>query len=183
MNLIDPPTGAVWGQFNDRKIQSKSVKKMALDFQSDLDNCTDRTTIDIAVKKEWLSKSCKFHRTVDGMKINDVSQLKFTAQGAKEIRDNNLWVLGGHHRREALIVYITKKKEQLANAEKERSKIEGQNGASQEPGSDVPANGATEKELDEKIMKLEADITMGSLWVVRVYDRGESIHGSVNGAN
>ena len=73
---------------------------------SGVNNCTDSTAIDIAVKQEWVANLAEKCNTVEGKSINKVPEIRFTDKGMKEINPENLWVLGGNHWQIALTHYL-----------------------------------------------------------------------------
>jgi hypothetical protein len=173
MKLFEPPAGAHWGQFNDRPVDGKAVKELVSDFERLVDNCTDGTAIDIAVKKAWLDPGVVLHKTVEGMRIAEVHELKFTEAGQAAIAPDNLWILGGNHRREAVQVYVNEKKRERDVAKK---RLESHGGKSKSVGGGGDEEGSATRELEElkaAVKKLEEAIAKASVWVVKVYDRGE----------
>ena len=175
MALFDPPQEARWGKYNDRQVDEKAVKELVAAFQKNLDNCTEGTAIDIAVRPGWLEDRGKLHESVEGKRIGEVNALTFNEEGKNAIKKELLVVLGGNHRCHAVRNYVTSlkkereglKKEQQAATKKGKTSggnIEDEGGAPQEEG---------EEDMTTLIMKLDEDIETASQWVVRVYDRGE----------
>ncbi|KAH9022645.1 hypothetical protein EDB85DRAFT_1895168 [Lactarius pseudohatsudake] len=175
MDIVNPPQGAHWGRFNDRKLNNEWVDELAIQFQSNLDNCTDESAIEVAVKIEWLKDVTKVHQTVDGKAIEDVSAIEFTDEGKTAIANNNLWALGGNHRREALILYVSAQREELEEKRKEFNRVEEE---SKKPTQARlgPAKGAAVERQDieayKKLLKaLEDKIENAGYWVIKLYDR------------
>jgi hypothetical protein len=164
MNLFRPPPGAFWGHFNDRRLDSKWADQLAGNFTGHLDNCVDDKAIPVAIKKEWLKDAGKLLGTVAGLLIKDVPVMEFTEEAKEEVAKDNIWALGGNHRREALTVYINRKLEACTakQAELERISLDG------EDGKDSDTLGALRRDIEI----LEAEITASTHWVVIVYDRG-----------
>lgn len=54
MNLYEPPAGATWGVYNDRKIKDAWVKRLYTDFHRSYDNCTEEDCLEVGIKLEWL---------------------------------------------------------------------------------------------------------------------------------
>jgi hypothetical protein len=171
LDIVNPPRGAYWGKFNDRQLKDEWVNKLAEDFNSKLDNCTDGTAIEVAVKKEWLKDVNKIHRTVEGLTIQEVEVMDFTEEGKREIAMNNLWMLGGNHRRAALTLYLTSKRQELEETQKQIGtiKAEKRQGVEGTEEQDIAS-------LKMEVEKLEDKIKTSTHWVVKLYDKGRSIH-------
>lgn len=163
MNLLEPPQGAHWGEFNDRKVDNKWVARLAAGFLSHLDNCTDETAIELAVKKEWLKDASKALKTVEGREMKDICAMEFTAEGLQAISNNNLWILGGNHRRAALRVYMNEKVKALQQARAESEALEAEGDAKK----------GEQEEAKKRIGRVAEEIDAASQWVVKLYDRGE----------
>jgi hypothetical protein len=54
MKMNPPSDGTYWGKFNDCVIEKKWVNTLVTDFEQDLNNCVEDTTMDIVVYKKWL---------------------------------------------------------------------------------------------------------------------------------
>jgi hypothetical protein len=106
INIVDPPEGSVWGHFNDRVVNKSWVTNLARSFREKIRNCKDRYRMDIAVRRSWVENlaEAKRFKEVTGVGIANVPELKLTAAGKKEILEQDLWFMGGNHRRVALIV-------------------------------------------------------------------------------
>jgi hypothetical protein len=166
MSLTDPPRGAYWGAFNDRKVDRVWVNQLADKFEERMDNCTDATAIEAAVKKSWLKNANQLVSSVEGRSIQAIPLMEFTDEGIKAIGNKNLWMLGGNHRREAVIQYITEKTRTLEDVKKqvqEREEAEG------EPEGDERDELDTLKGMAKH---LEEILETSSLWAIRLYDRG-----------
>jgi hypothetical protein len=160
INILSPPKGTIWGAFNDRKLNDDAVNKLVAGFKADLENCTDKTAIDVAMRKSWLKDGVidKAAKSVEGLKIEDVCKVELNAKGEIEMQDDSLWMLGGNHRRAALALYVKEKKADIEKAQREIAKAD-------KKGSDERAMAAI-KELEDKVEK-------ASWWAIKVYDRGE----------
>ena len=175
MELFEPPAGAKWGMYNDRKVEDKAVKKLVEAYKGLVDNCTEGTAIDVAVRRGWLEEAASFHSTVEGMRIGEVNELKFSAAGEAVMKQEHLVMLGGNHRREAVMVYVGEKKKKREEIAK---KLEVGGGKGKKSGrGGAKEGGRTQEDVDEEmkrmVRKLDADIAKASRWVVRVYDRGK----------
>lgn len=169
MNLLEPPEGAHWGEFNDRKVDPDWVSTLLKSFENNLDNCTDQTAVEAAVKKSWLKNPDQIIPSVEGKLIQSIPKLEFTDEGKTAILPKNLWMLGGNHRREALIQLVTKWKAQLKEKRKQIGKME----AEEQSGIGGTIDDEEELEsLQKSTKKLEELIRSSSVWVVRLYDRG-----------
>ena len=54
MKMNPPSDGTYWGKFNDCVIEKKWVNTLVTDFEQDLNNCVEDTTMDIVVYRKWL---------------------------------------------------------------------------------------------------------------------------------
>ncbi len=113
MNIVRPPNGTIWGKFNNRPLNMTWVKSMADSFVNTIDNCVDNSSMDLALDPKWLVDLNVILRTVEGLKIRDVPVLKFNDEGLLAIKNDNLWVLGGNHRRISLTRYIDRMRMEL----------------------------------------------------------------------
>ncbi len=169
MNIVKPPQGAYWGRFNDRQIDKSWVNKLLEAFNDNLDNFADRTAIEVVVKKEWLKNASEVVESVDGKSIGTVAMIKFTDEGQQAIAKDNLWVLGGNHRRRALVEYVTTKTKELDVMKKQIRDME----AAAKPG---PQGGEEDGQnldaLKRAAKRQEELIDASSLWAIRLYDRG-----------
>jgi hypothetical protein len=171
MNLYDPPKGAFWGEFNDRPLNQDHVATLVRDFGARLDNCEDKTALDAAVKREWVKNIENAIETADGTTINDVPLMELTEEGLSMIEPNNLWILGGNHRRMALIQHVADLKKALADTVANLDKIEVER---KELEGDIAGKLDQEVErLTEKTKVLGKRIESSCKWVIRLYDRGK----------
>lgn len=97
---------------------------------------------------------------VNGVGIKNVPVMEFTDEGHEAIRPDQLIMLGGNHRREAVHQYVDQLKTQLQSEEKAMKAKEGEKGAEYEM-------------LRERVQTLRDDIEQYQYWVVRIYDTGE----------
>jgi hypothetical protein len=175
LNVVNPPPGAVWGTFNNRIVDTKWVDKMAESFDFHLDNCTDQNSMDITLDPDWLFDQSAFISVIEGLLMDDVPPLKFTKQGEVEIKNNNLWMLSGNHRRLALGQYVAKMKAEVESAKEIiRSLKEGKTEGEMAKLDDAAKNKLTQAE--EIIKKVAPKILKSSMWSVRVYNRGAWYH-------
>lgn len=174
MPLYEPLEGAHWGQFNDRPLVSRAVKDLVNSFKLNIDNCTEKTTIDVVVRKSWLKEDISFHTSVEGLRIHDINNLVFTEEGALAAIKEQLWVLGGNHRREAVKEYVESKKKEKQSIIKgleAKAKNKTDKGSEGEPADE--SQWQDDEEAVRTIARLDANIAKGSRWAIRVYDRGE----------
>lgn len=148
MDVLNPPTGSVWGEFNDRTVSGESIKKLKNKFLTDLANCDEETAMFVGVKKAWVSNLEDAKREIDGMYIEELPLLQLTAAGENSILLEKLWFFSGNHRRTALQEIVDDLKKGL--------------------GEDGTGLMLKEKERDE----LKAKIEKSSRWAVKLYDRG-----------
>ncbi|KAH9048595.1 hypothetical protein EDB83DRAFT_2522862 [Lactarius deliciosus] len=163
INIVDPPEGAFWGKFNDRKVDEQWVNNLVTSFTENLENCTDVTAIEVAVKKTWVKNLDSIMSTVDRHQLSEVPDIEFTDEGKEAIARGNLWMLGGNHRRKALTKYRKMKSEELKTMKNQVGKME----------TEALADEAR-KELDtakKAVKRLEETVAASSTWVIRLYDR------------
>lgn len=171
LNVVEPPKGTFWGHFNDRILDDKWVNDLGESFKTNLESCTDGTAMEVAIMKEWLTDSClnSMATSVDGKTIQSLQVMEFTEVGKLAILNNNLWMLGGNHRRTALGQFVANKRKELERMKKEISKME----AEAKPGAQGPAEDEQGPDAAKKAAnQVEEFIKVSSMWAVRVYDRG-----------
>lgn len=172
MDIVDPPDGAFWGKFNNRVLDQSWVKNLTETFATNLDNCTMQTAVDVAIDPEWLQDKTTILRTVEGLDIEEVPKMMFSAEGSRAIKKNNLWMLGGNHRRVALTALRDKMAEDI---EEMNNAIESVEEEVRERGEQILTDEQRENldHLKEEVLHLEGRLNSSSMWVVRLYDRGE----------
>ena len=171
MNLVNPPSGAFWGKFNNRAVSEEWVQSLHNSFVKEMDNCADDHSIDVVLDPAWLANPDALLQSIDGMKIEDVPEISFTGTGAAMIKKNNLWMLSGNHRRFALARYIKTLKDNLDVANETIAEIIGNKSPDQVAnlgeGPMVRLKGAQKNRK-----RFEARLKTCSFWTIRVYDRG-----------
>jgi hypothetical protein len=169
INLSSPPKGLFWGEFNDRRLDTRAVNRLLTRFRGNLDNCSENSAMDLAVRQEWLRPGVEFKATADGVAIADMTEIEFTDAGAMAMKKDELWMLGGNHRRKALSLYMAEKAKELEGVKKALATQE----EVEEGGGGTTETEAEIKGLRTRMEMLEGEIEKGTFWVVRVYDRGE----------
>lgn len=174
MDVVQPPTGASWGKFNNRAINDDWVKKLSTSFEDSLDSCTDQTSMDVALDPEWLENRTSIVPSVEGLNIDDVPQIRFNPTGSAAIQRNNLWMLSGNHRRLAVVKYVMQLQKELDDANAAIDEITTKQNTDDQV--DDSFNGAENrlKEAQDLVSSLEAKIKTSRFWTVRIYDRGTS---------
>ncbi|KAH9025765.1 hypothetical protein EDB84DRAFT_1563963 [Lactarius hengduanensis] len=99
--------------------------------------------------------------SVEGKNVKTVAKIEFTSQGKEEIGSDNLWILGGNHRRQALLRHLEGRQKVLDKLKNQLAKKEGKGGEDDEEVE------AMRKDVREK----GEEISTNSLWAVRLYDR------------
>jgi hypothetical protein len=186
MNLVTPPDGAFWGKFNDRVLVDSWVDDLVNVFKGGLDHTADENAINVAVKREWvegLDKEnidgfLKANAHSEGKDIEEVPEVKFTPLGLKEIKNRNLWMLGGNHRREAMKIIAEGLSKEIEEERKVLAKLKREN----QEGDEVGIKNAEISATEEKLQKLEQKLSKMSKWAVRLFDRGEQRGGSAGAA-
>jgi hypothetical protein len=162
MNILSPPVGTIWGEFNDRRLEHGAVKKLLRDFRGDLENSTDDYAIEVAIRHSWLKvregseKGSEYDDTVEGKTIDKVKRLELNETDAEAIAEQKIWMLGGNHRRAALELLVEEKKDKLEQQKKKTTTSED-----------------AKRELEDKVKELEQEVERASHWAIKVYDRGE----------
>jgi hypothetical protein len=162
INLYNPPPEATWGHHNDRKISTTWVETMVNAFKQRCSNCNEESCIEIAIRPEWLENRDKILAKVNGMNIKDVPVMKFTEEGKAAISPDNLIMLGGNHRREALHAYVDWLQKQIQSDEQV---LKGK-GADGEAGKDIDV-------LKSRVKLMKEMAKESCFWAVKIYDRGE----------
>jgi len=178
MDVVDPPEGAVWGRWNDRVVKQDFVDGLAKQFELHVENCVEEFAIDVAVRPSWLDQSVKMASHVDGEVIQDVPTIMLSAAGVEAIRGGELlWVLGGNHRRLALMKCIANMREELVkNAERVADVKEGKFKFKGE-GDKEAEKAKMLKKLDTRAAFLERRLdSVSTEWVIRLYNRGAFLH-------
>ncbi len=168
MDIINPPDGTIWGKFNNRALNDTWIKSMSENFATTIDNCIDSCSMEVAIDPSWLVDSDSILKSVEGLTIDKVPVMKFTPQGEMAIKNNNLWMLGGNHRRVALIKYIQSMKDRVALSKEAIATIKKDKADKDVEDSDP--------ELEDSVKELEDKIASSRMWTVKVYDRGASFH-------
>ena len=171
MNLVNPPNGAFWGKFNNRAVSEEWVQSLHTSFIKEMDNCTDDHSIDMVLDPAWLANPDALLQSIDGMKIEDVSEISFTVAGAAMIKKNNLWMLSGNHHHFVLVRYIKMLKDNLDVTNETIAEIIANKSPDQVAnlgeGPMVRLKGAQKNRK-----RFEARLITCSFWTIRVYDRG-----------
>ena len=180
MDVYRPVEGAIWGHFNFRNYVDDWVDKLSAMYEHTLRSCTNDTAMSAAVKIGWLANADELLSSVDGKKIQDVPIMKFTEEGAAAIKDNNLWMLSGNHRRQALTIFLDKVRDQQEELKERilKLKTEIRNSSEDEPIKKEEVIVATQKvkTLDEKIER-------SCMWVIKIYDIGMLLYKGDEGAD
>jgi len=172
MHIIDPPEGAVWGIFNNRVVDHPWIKSMSETFVNNLDCCTDSHSMDAALDPAWLVDPTTVLSTVEGLKVEEVPVMTFTPEAKLHLKKNKcLWMLGGNHRRLALIKYIEKLQAEAAQTKVGIEKVIG--GKSDVDISNMdPDQISMIRDAQRTVKRLEEKIATTGLWPIKVYDRG-----------
>ena len=182
MNIVVPPEGSIWGHFNDRVVNTAWVVTLARSFHHKIHNCENKFRMDIAVRRSWVKNiaSAKKFEDVTGMQIADVPELELTATGKREIIDQDLWFMGGNHRRLALIWYVSLLKKELQILENQLSTEDVAMGRSSAPAISGVGAASTSGDtpmttLQIRVRDLKLVIEESCMWTVGIYDRGAPI--------
>ncbi|KAH8984063.1 hypothetical protein EDB86DRAFT_2833632 [Lactarius hatsudake] len=99
--------------------------------------------------------------SVEGKNVTTVPKIEFTEQAKEEIGTDNLWILGGNHRRQALLKYLEGRQKALDKMKMQVSKKEAKGGDDEEEV----------EEMRKEVRMMEEKIATDSMWAVRLYDR------------
>ena len=170
INVMSPPTGTQWGQFNDRVYRPDWIKSLVEQYSYQLKNCTDSTAMTGAVRRSWVKNLDEAVDSVhNGGHIDKIPLLELTAEGVKAAKAEGLWMFSGNHRRHALEIFLDGEREKLAVLDAKVAKLhEKQLAAGASYVVDV-----REQAYATEAKKLRAAIEKNSHWAVRIYDRGE----------
>ncbi len=169
MNIYKPPEYARWGAYNDRKINTVWVKRLVADFQQRYNNCSEATCIEVAIRPEWLKKREDVRAVIDGRRIKTIPLLELSEAGEKAMKTEQLIMLGGNHRREAVQIYVEWLEREIQTVEAALKKKE------EGVGAVFVGEGAEEVEKLKEKLKGQKEMSEGvRFWAVRLYDRGES---------
>jgi hypothetical protein len=160
MDLYEPPSEATWGRYNDRKVNHMWVMQLVEDFKREYGNCSEKDSIELAIKPEWLKNLDEVPKAIDGLGIEEVPQMEFTEEGLAAISPDNLVMLGGNHRRKAVHIYVDWLKSQI-QVEEKRLKTKESEGA----------DGV--RALSAKIKEMKEEMDLSCFWAVQIYDLGE----------
>ena len=173
MDIVTPPDGARWGQFNDRRVDTAWVLKLFHEFQGVLDNCIDATTIDVVVKRWWVGNLPKTYderlQRVESVPKESVPLVEFTPEGIAEMPVEGLWMMGGNHRREALKLYVEDPEKKLDEAKDQASRFRKEGN---DEGGDIITSSAEAERAQLIAQEYEKKIAQSHLWVVNLYDKG-----------
>jgi hypothetical protein len=169
INLIHPPKGSHWGQFNDRPIELPWIAGLVNDFKEEfVDNCSTLRAIEVGVKPAWLTiKVGDIPNTSEGLTMDKIPMLELSAVGKTEVLPENLWFFGGNHRREALKQYLEELGKDVKALEEDVTKVLKEQSEEFQNDKEITGN------KTERIAKvLKEKIAREEMWVVRLYDRG-----------
>ena len=173
LDIVTPPEGARWGQFNDRRVDNAWVLKLFHDFQAVLDNCVDATTIDVIVKRRWVANLPETYagrlQRVESVDAEQVPMVEFTPEGVAEMPVEGLWMMGGNHRRAALKMYVDDLEVKFEVAKEQASRLRRE---ANEGGNILGTSAAAEK-AQQTAQEYEKRIARSRLWVVNLYDKGK----------
>jgi hypothetical protein len=172
LNIVNPPAGTYWGRFNNRTISHKWVDELYDSFAKSIDYCLEANTMDVALDPKWITIGKeKMMPRLGGLDIEDLPLIAFTREGAEAIKNNNLWVLSGNHRRLAILKYVKHLNEKLQHAKERMEEITGK-----KTEVELANMGENAKQQLTAVRKhvemIEEKIEQSSYWTVKVYDRG-----------
>ena len=172
MKMYEPRPEATWGRYNDRVISKPWVATLVRHFGTNMDNCTTDDAIDMAVDLSWIQNIKAVLKTVNGKTIAKVPEIEFTSEGLKAIKPDNLIMLGGNHRRLAVKDFVDELKSQL---EREKASLKAKEGELSKTDEFAGELTNEVQVLKQKVDVLEGRIKTSQHWVVRLFDKGESL--------
>jgi hypothetical protein len=169
MDIVNLPKGAKWGHFNDRRVDRKWVRDLVVKFKGNFEHRDDVKVIPVVVRRSWLdlAEGAMGLPKADGVPLEDIPLVKFTAVGLQEIEREGLWMMGGNHRQLALNIWVGEMKKELKILTDRAGKIQADGN---DTGNTLATSAATEKIL-MKARALEEKITKSCLWLVILHDR------------
>lgn len=170
MDIVDPPKGAFWGKYNDRRLQMAWVNDLAEKFKANLDSCSNLTAIEVAVRQPWVKNLDQAVKSAARLTTITLPRVEFTELGLEEIANDNLWVLGGNHRREALKKFTREMSGKIQSNSKAIGRLEAQRnrqGEDSEREQDL-------KDLKDKNKELVDVLSHAPRWAIHLYDRGKN---------
>lgn len=185
INVVDPPEGSVWGHFNDRAVNQAWVIGLLKSFQDEIGNCDNKFRMDIVVKRSWVDnlKEAEQYPDVTGMRITELPELKLTDTGKQEILEEELWFMGGNHRRLALIWYVGLLKNELQKLEEQLAAEDVSMGRTSALATFADASGTASTSAPTQMTPLQLEvrnkkqqIEESCMWMVGLYDRGAQIN-------
>lgn len=172
MNIVDPPVGTIWGKFNNRPVDHNWVDSLSKAFEARLDNCTSESLMDVALDPDWLvDRGIMKTETIEGRRIEELPCMELSPEGVVAVKTKELWMLGGHHRRIALMKHIDKMKETV----KAKKKVieEMSQGKTDDEIARMGEDAAMKlRGAKENVKALMEKIERSSVWAIKVYDRG-----------
>ena len=118
--------------------------------------------IGVVVQREWLEEAVSFCSIVEGIRIGEVNELKFSAAGEARMEQEHLVRLRCNHQHEAVMVYVGEKKKKHEKISKE---LEVGRGKGKKRGG-AKEGGRTQEDMGEEmkrmVRKLDVDITKAS---------------------
>lgn len=190
MDVIRPPRGAIWGRWNNRFIQPGWVTGLVNAFKARFDNCVDDRSMAAVVDPAWLARPVPvpdpknpdaavevkepWWVTVQGFWIDDVPVIKFTPGGLEAIKDDNLWILGGNHRRHALNRFLIVQQEEVGKLEAEIADMRKKN----EEGGPDGMVGLLTDDISAKskvLSKKKEELLVRKKWPLLLYNRSTYI--------
>ncbi|KAF8269520.1 hypothetical protein EI94DRAFT_1699437 [Lactarius quietus] len=158
-----PSEGTYWGKFNNQPLSKLMISELVAGFHKMVNNSTDQTVLDVVMKKNCLMDLKSFQQLVKGMSINQVMELRLSEAGVAETKNDNIWMLRGHHRHQALQIYAKEKERMIAEVKKKLAALS--------HGKDDEDTEGKREELEDKIVKEKGKIAAGKKWAVRVYNQ------------
>jgi hypothetical protein len=170
MDIVNVPKGAKWGHYNDRRVDHKWVRELVVKFKACYEHLDDEKVIPVVVRKSWieLPEGGRGLLMANGVPLNEIPVVKFTAVGLQEIEREGLWMMGGNHRQLALNIWVGEMKKELKVFTDRAGKLLAKGN---ETGDTLAASAAAETNM-KKAKNLEDKIARSSQWLVSLYDRG-----------
>ena len=128
--------------------------------------------MDVALNPDWLvDRGVMKTKMIKGRRIEELPCMELSLEGVVAVKTKELWMLGGHHWRIALMKHIDKMKETV-KAKKKVIKEMSQGKMDDEIARMGEDAAMKLRGVKENVKALMEKIERSSVWAIKVYDRG-----------
>lgn len=162
VDLDGLPDGFVWQKVNDRPLEEISLSSLLLNFKTyGVLHCDSSTALPAGLKRSWIATNPS--RDIDGLKIEELPELKLTLEGEAALKLKKIMVYGGNHRRHAQKMYLGELRTKLGNWERDLKTLKNRRAGDNEEA--IKKTAALIVVVKEIIIKLRK-------WGIAVFDIG-----------